>query len=72
MGCFFEFFIGYFPVVYTVEQHTSDWHNSWNAGMGFEFALEDPASLFIEARYLRVGPSSNRMEFVPIRVGLRF
>jgi opacity protein-like surface antigen len=72
VGCFEYCFYGYFPLVSTVEQNTSGWLKSWNAGMGFEFALEDPASFFIEARYLRLSPASSRMEFVPIRIGLRF
>jgi opacity protein-like surface antigen len=70
--CYFHCFEGRFPFAYTVARNTSDWLNSWNAGVGFEFALTDPASFFVEARYLRVGPASNKMEFVPIRVGLRF
>lgn len=72
VGCFYYCFYGYFPVVSTAEQNTSSWLNSWNAGMGFEFALADPASFFIEARYLRLSPSRSRTEFVPIRIGLRF
>lgn len=73
VGCdYFDCFYGYFPVVSTVERNTTGWLNSWNAGMGFEFALADSARLFIEARYLRIGPSSSRMDFVPIRVGMRF
>jgi len=71
-ACFYYCFPAYIPVV-TLEQHsTSDWLRSWNAGMGFEFALADPASFFIEARYLRIEPYANRNEFIPIRVGLRF
>jgi hypothetical protein len=70
--CFYYCFPGYVPVVSTLEQRTTGWLHSWNAGMGFEFALAPPASFFIEARYLRIGPANNRMEFVPIRFGLRF
>jgi opacity protein-like surface antigen len=72
VGCFEYCCYGYFPFVSTVEQNTSGWLKAWNAGMGFEFALADPASFFIEARYLRLSPASSRMEFVPIRIGLRF
>jgi len=71
VGCFYSCFRVYFPVVSTVEQSTTGWLHSWNAGMGFEFALEPPASFFIEASYLRIGPANNRMVFVPIRFGLR-
>lgn len=70
--CFFYCYPGYVPIVSTVARSTTDWLHSWNAGMGFEFALTPPASFFIEARYLRIGPAGNRTEFVPIRVGLRF
>jgi len=70
--CFFYCFPGYLPVVSTVARSTTGWLHSWNAGMGFEFALTPPASFFIEARYLRIGPADNRTEFVPIRFGLRF
>jgi opacity protein-like surface antigen len=63
---------GYFPYVSTVQHSISPWDKSWNAGMGFEFALADPATFFIEARYLRIQPYSANTAFVPIRVGLRF
>jgi hypothetical protein len=73
VGCdWWECFYGYFPFESTVQRSTSGWLNSWNAGMGFEFALESPARFFIEARYLRIGPATHRMDFVPIRAGLRF
>jgi opacity protein-like surface antigen len=58
--------------VFNVQQSTSRWLNSWNAGVGFEFAMADPASFFIEARYQHIGSADSRMEFVPIRVGIRF
>jgi hypothetical protein len=70
--CYFHCFPAYFPVFSTVERNTSNWMNSWNAGMGFEFAMESPASFFVEARYQRLSPSDAKSEFVPIRVGLRF
>lgn len=72
VGCFYYCYVGYFPVDSTVSQTTTGWLNSWNAGVGFEFALADSASFFIEARYLRVGPSTNRNEFIPVSVGFRF
>lgn len=72
VGCFYSCFPVYVPVASTVEQSTTRWLHSWNAGMGFEFALEPPASSFIEASYLRIGPANNRTVFVPIRFGLRF
>jgi Outer membrane protein beta-barrel domain len=70
-ACDFYFcYPGYIPVASTVAHDTSGWLNSWNAGTGFEFALQDPVRFFVEARYQRIG--SNMSEFVPIRVGLRF
>lgn len=70
--CFFHCFRALFPVSSIVQENTSGWMHSWNAGMGFEFALQDPASFFIEARYMRLGPNSDQEEFVPITIGLRF
>jgi hypothetical protein len=63
---------GYFGVVSTVERKTSEWLRSWNAGFGIEFALQDPASFFIEARYVRIAPYNTNQGFVPIVIGLRF
>ncbi|HXW73667.1 MAG TPA: outer membrane beta-barrel protein [Steroidobacteraceae bacterium] len=63
---------GEVPVVTTVQKTTSDWVKSWNAGIGFEFALSDPVTLFIDARYLAFEPYSSKTQFIPIRVGLRF
>jgi opacity protein-like surface antigen len=63
---------GFFPVVTAVARTTSNWHQSWNAGIGWETALADRASFFIEARYLRIKPNNSEMEFVPVRIGLRF
>jgi opacity protein-like surface antigen len=75
--CYFGCVPGYVPVYYTSSTSTGPWQKSWNAGIGFEFALTDPATFFVEARYLRItegqtGSGSNATAFVPIRVGLRF
>jgi opacity protein-like surface antigen len=61
-----------FPAVTAVAHSTSDWHQSWNAGLGWETAVADGTSFFIEARYLRIEPNDSKMQFVPIRIGLRF
>jgi hypothetical protein len=63
---------GYFPAVTAEQRNTSDWHHAWNAGLGFEIAIADRASFFMEARYLRILPNSNQTKFVPIRLGIRF
>lgn len=70
--CYYYCGPGYFWVVSTVERSTSSWLKSWNAGLGIEFALEDPATLFIEARYLRIAPYSSDQAYIPIVIGLRF
>jgi opacity protein-like surface antigen len=62
---------GLVPVA-TDTRTTSSWHSSWNAGLGWEVALAEGASFFVEARYLQITPRSSKMQFVPIRVGLRF
>lgn len=62
---------GVFGVV-TVDRTTSPWRSSWNAGLGWEIAFADGGSFFIEARYLQIAPRDSKMQFVPIRVGLRF
>ena len=63
---------GYFPVVTAQQNTTSPWRNSWNAGIGWEAAIADRTSFFVEARYERILPNNNGMQFVPIRLGLRF
>ena len=63
---------GYFPVSTAVQRTTSPWHSSWNAGIGLEVASDDRASFFIEARYQRISQYNGKMQFVPIRFGLRF
>ena len=64
---------GYFPAITAEQITTSDWQKAWNAGLGFEVAVAPRAAFFVEARYQHFLPnSSNSMQFVPIRVGLRF
>jgi hypothetical protein len=43
-----------------------------NAGAGLEFALGGGPSFFIDARYMRFDRAGQRLDFVPIRIGLRF
>ncbi len=72
-GCGFFFCgPGLFPIETARDRTTSPWLNSWNAGLGFETAVADNTQFFIEARYLRIGPQTDKMQFVPIRLGLRF
>jgi hypothetical protein len=62
------------PVSSTHTYTTTPWERAWNAGLGWETASGGGTSFFIEARYLNIQPSgnANRLQFVPIRVGLRF
>jgi hypothetical protein len=43
-----------------------------NAGAGLEFSLGEGASFFVEARYMRFNQRGQRLDFVPIKIGLRF
>ena len=63
---------GLIPTLTAVDRTTSNWHSSWNAGLGWETSLADGASFFVEARYLRIAPRDSAMQLIPIRVGLRF
>jgi hypothetical protein len=54
------------------QSSTTGWRSSWNAGIGGEIALPEGTSFFVEARYQRIAPHDSDMQFVPIRVGLRF
>jgi Outer membrane protein beta-barrel domain len=63
---------GYLPVLTASQRNTSPWHSSWNAGIGLEVSTDETASFFIEARYQSISLYNSKMQFVPIRVGLRF
>ena len=63
---------GYFPALTAEQRTTSDWHHAWNAGLGFEIAIAERASFFMEARYLRILPNRDQTKFVPITLGIRF
>ena len=68
---------GYFPALTAEQDTTSPWLKSWNAGIGWEVAVADHASFFLEARYQHFlssdsRPNSANLQFVPITVGLRF
>jgi hypothetical protein len=63
---------GLVPTLTAVDRTTSPWHSAWNAGLGWEVSGAGGASFFVEARYLRIAPGDSHMQFVPIRVGLRF
>ncbi|MBV8403861.1 MAG: outer membrane beta-barrel protein [Gammaproteobacteria bacterium] len=72
--CGFFCYPGYYPVYSTALTSTTDWLKAWNAGIGFEFPLSDPATFFIDGRFLRIKQPQNGgyWDFIPIRVGIRF
>jgi hypothetical protein len=71
--CWFYCYQGYYPVYSNAQTSTTAWLNSWNAGIGFEFPLGDPATFFIDGRFLRIKqPQGGYWDFIPIRVGIRF
>ncbi len=53
-------------------QDTSSWEPSWNAGLGWEIALDSHTAFFIEAGYRRTLHYSNATQLVPLWLGLRF
>jgi hypothetical protein len=63
---------GYVPVLTAAQRTTGPWHSSWNAGLGLEVPTGGGASFFVEARYLKISALSEKLQFVPIRMGLRF
>jgi Outer membrane protein beta-barrel domain len=71
--CYFYCYPAYLGSASTVAHDTTGWLNSGNAGVGFEFALQDPVRFFVESRYQRISQTGKpETEFVPIRAGLRF
>lgn len=64
------FFCGLF--ISATARDTTPWRDSWNAGLGWEVALSNYSSLFVEARYRQIGPNDSKESFVPIQVGVRF
>jgi hypothetical protein len=68
-GCGF-YYCG--PVFGGEQSSTTGWRSSWNAGFGSEFAMPGGTSFFVEARYQRIAPHNSDMQFVPIRIGVRF
>jgi len=74
-GVFCGFFYcarGFGPVVTAEYRATSPWRSGWNAGLGWEVALPDHGSFFLEARYVRISPQDSGLQFVPITLGVRF
>jgi hypothetical protein len=65
-------FCGIYSTLLAQEHDVTPWEPSWNAGLGWEVALDDHTSFFIEARYRYIRAYGNAMRVVPIWLGLRF
>jgi hypothetical protein len=61
-----------FGTLLAQEHDTSPWEPSWNAGLGWEIALDTHTVFFIEARYRHIHSDSGESQFVPVSLGLRF
>ncbi len=61
-----------FETVLAEAHDTSSWQPSWNAGLGWELALDSHTAFFIEARYRRILRESAVTQLVPVWLGLRF
>ncbi len=64
-------FCGVFGSLLAEEHDRSPWQSSWNAGLGWEIALDQHTAFFIEARYRRIQLPQRPLQFVPIWLGLR-
>jgi len=65
-------FCGVSSTLLAQEHDVSAWQPSWNAGLGWEIALDNHTSFFVEARYRYIHNSGFGMHLVPIWLGLRF
>jgi hypothetical protein len=65
-------FCGVFPTLLAQEHDLSPWESSWNAGLGWEIALDTRTAFFVEVRYQHLHPYHGESQLVPISLGLRF
>lgn len=67
-------FCGVFQSLLAQEHDKSGWEPSWNAGLGWEIALDQRITFFAEAhyRYIHRSIDGGGMQLVPIWLGLRF
>jgi opacity protein-like surface antigen len=61
-----------FETLLAEEHDTRPWESSWNAGLGWEIALDTHTAFFVEARYRHIHSCCGGMQLVPIWLGLRF
>lgn len=55
-----------------VRRNTTGTHFAKNAGAGVEFANGGTVFFFIDVRYMRLAINGGNLDFIPIRLGLRF
>jgi hypothetical protein len=55
-----------------VRRNTTGTHLAKNAGVGTEFANGGNVFFFIDARYMRFKVNGENLDFIPIRLGIRF
>ena len=55
-----------------VERNTTGTRFAKNAGLGVEFANGGDVFFFIDVRYMRFSVNGQHVDFVPIRLGIRF
>jgi len=55
-----------------VRRNTTGTHFAKNAGAGVEFANGGSVFFFIDVRYMRFAMNGQNLDFIPIRLGLRF
>ena len=55
-----------------VSRNTTGVHFAKNAGVGVEFANEGTVFFFIDVRYMRFKANGQNVDFIPMRLGLRF
>jgi hypothetical protein len=55
-----------------VRRNTTGTHFAKNAGAGMEFANGGTVFFFVDVRYMRFAMNGQNLDFIPIRLGLRF
>ncbi len=61
-----------FQTLLAQEHDTSPMESSWNAGLGWEIALDSNTAFFLEAGYRHIHREGGSLQLVPISLGLRF
>lgn len=61
-----------FQTLLAQEHDTSPVESAWNAGLGWEIALDSHTAFFLEAGYRHIRREGGSLQLVPISLGLRF